>query len=176
MAFEKITESESHYNDLEKKSIIELLDGMHQEDKNAVKAVGMIKDKTAKLISKVVELLKSDGRLFYIGAGTSGRLGVLDASECPPTFGTSSEKVIGLIAGGDQALRSSIEKAEDDTKQAWEDLKHHHANVHMMSQDVVDLQGRGYANGQLFAVSENIEENIAGVVKNLNLIRDANCK
>ena len=96
---------------------------MHQEDKNAVNAVGMIKDKTAKLISKVVEILKSGGRLFYIGAGTSGRLGVLDASECPPTFGTSSDKVIGLIAGGDHALRNSIEKAEDDFKQAWKDLK-----------------------------------------------------
>ena len=123
MAFEKITESESHYSDLEKKTIIELLDGMHQEDKNAVNAVGIVKDKTAKLISKVVEILKSGGRLFYIGAGTSGRLGVLDASECPPTFGTSSDKVIGLIAGGDHALRRSIEKAEDDTKQAWKDLK-----------------------------------------------------
>ena len=128
MAFEKITESESHHNDLEKKTIIQLLDGMHQEDINAVKAVGMIKDKTAKLISKVVELLKSDGRLFYIGAGTSGRLGVLDASECPPTFGTSSDKVIGLIAGGDHALRNSIEKAEDDSKQAWKDLKKFQVN------------------------------------------------
>ena len=123
MTFEKITESESNHSDLEKKTIIELLDGMHQEDKNAVNAVGMIKDKTAKLISKVVEILKSGGRLFYIGAGTSGRLGVLDASECPPTFGTSSDKVIGLIAGGDHALRNSIEKAEDDSKQAWKDLK-----------------------------------------------------
>ncbi len=96
---------------------------MHQEDKNAVNAVGMVKDKIAKLISKVVEILKSGGRLFYIGAGTSGRLGVLDASECPPTFGTSSDKVIGIIAGGDHALRNSIEKAEDDFKQAWKDLK-----------------------------------------------------
>ena len=96
---------------------------MHQEDKNAVNAVGIVKDKTAKLISKVVEILKSGGRLFYIGAGTSGRLGVLDASECPPTFGTSSDKVIGIIAGGDHALRNSIEKAEDDFKQAWKDLK-----------------------------------------------------
>ena len=123
MAFEKITESESHHSDLEKKTIIELLDGMHQEDKNAVNAVGTVKDKTAELISKVVEILKSGGRLFYIGAGTSGRLGVLDASECPPTFGTSSDKVIGIIAGGDHALRNSIEKAEDDFKQAWKDLK-----------------------------------------------------
>ena len=76
MTFEKITESESNHSDLEKKTIVELLDGMHQEDKNAVNAVGMVKDKIAKLISKVVEILKSGGRLFYIGAGTSGRLGV----------------------------------------------------------------------------------------------------
>ena len=122
MAFEKITESESHHSDLEKKTIIELLDGMHQEDKNAVNAVGMIKDKTAKLISKVVELLKSGGRLFYIGAGTSGRLGVLDATECPPTFGTPEWKVNGIIAGGTDALYQSVEHAEDSTTQAWEDL------------------------------------------------------
>ncbi len=123
MTFEKITESDSHHNDLEKKSIRELLDGMHQEDKNAVAAVGAVREQTAALITKVVAQLQKGGRLFYIGAGTSGRLGVLDASECPPTFGTEPEKVIGLVAGGDHALRNSIEKAEDDTQQAWKDLE-----------------------------------------------------
>ena len=123
MTFEKITEADSYHNDLEKKSISELLDGMHQEDQNAIAAVGEARDQTAALIARVVEQLGNGGRLFYIGAGTSGRLGVLDASECPPTFGTAPEKVIGLIAGGDLALRKSIEKAEDDTQQAWKDLQ-----------------------------------------------------
>jgi len=123
MTFEKITEADSYHNDLEKKSISELLDGMHQEDQNAIAAVGAVRDQTAALIARVVEQLSNGGRLFYIGAGTSGRLGVLDASECPPTFGTAPEKVIGLIAGGDLALRKSIEKAEDDTQQAWKDLQ-----------------------------------------------------
>lgn len=122
MAFNKITEADSHHNDLEQKSIAELLQGMHQEDQNAVQAVGKVLPQVEQLIAKVVEQLQDGGRLFYIGAGTSGRLGVLDASECPPTFGTPPEKVIGLIAGGDQALRNSIEKAEDDTQQAWKDL------------------------------------------------------
>ena len=123
MAFNKITEADSYHNNLEKKSIAELLQGMHQEDQKAVQAVGKVLPQVEQLIAKVTEQLQNGGRLFYIGAGTSGRLGVLDASECPPTFGTPPEKVIGLIAGGDHALRNSIEKAEDDTQQAWKDLK-----------------------------------------------------
>tara|TARA_A100001011_G_scaffold400878_1_gene520458 strand:- start:12058 stop:12882 length:825 start_codon:yes stop_codon:yes gene_type:complete len=123
MKFVKITEADSNHNDLEKKSVRELIDGMYSEDLNALKAVGIARDQTETLIKKVVEQLKKGGRLFYIGAGTSGRLGVLDASECPPTFGTLPEKVIGLIAGGDYALRNSIENAEDDTQMAWKDLQ-----------------------------------------------------
>ena len=111
MTFEKITEADSNHNDLEKKSISELLDGMHQEDQNAfIAAVGAVRDQTAALIARVVEQLGNGGRLFYIGAGTSGRLGVLDASECPPTFGTAPEKVIGLIAGGDMRVATSMRK------------------------------------------------------------------
>ena len=94
MTFKKITESDSLHNDLEKKSIKELLEGMHQEDQKAVTAVGAVRDQTEALITKVVEQLKNGGRLFYIGAGTSGRLGVLDASECPPTYGTSPDQVV----------------------------------------------------------------------------------
>jgi len=167
MAFEKITESESHHNDLEKKTIIQLLDGMHQEDMNAVKAVGMIRNKTAKLISKVVELLKSGGRLFYIGAGTSGRLGVLDASECPPTFGTSSDKVIGLIAGGDYALRNSIEKAEDDTKQAWKDLKKFQINNKDIVIGIAASGTTPYAVGGLKEAQKN-EITTGCIVCNIN--------
>ena len=123
MTFRKTTEEDSNYNDLEKKSIRELIDGMYYEDQNALKAVGMVRDQTEALIKKVVIQLKNGGRLFYIGAGTSGRLGVLDASECPPSFGTKPEKVVGLIAGGDKALRYSVENAEDDTGRAWKDLQ-----------------------------------------------------
>ena len=128
MKFEKITEKDSHYDALEQKSVEELLIGIHQEDQKAVAAVGKVLPQIERLIQKVVEQVQNEGRLFYIGAGTSGRLGVLDASECPPTFGTPAEKVIGLIAGGDYALRNSIENAEDDSHQAWKDLSEHKIN------------------------------------------------
>ena len=133
MNFEKITEKDSYYDGLEQKSVKELLSGIHQEDQNAVAAVGKVLPQIEQLIQKVVGQLQNGGRLFYIGAGTSGRLGVLDASECPPTFGTDPEKVIGIIAGGDFALRNSIEDAEDDPKQAWKDLSQHKIN----SQDII---------------------------------------
>jgi len=133
MGFEKITEQASNHDHLEQKSISELLKGIHQEDQHAVRAVGKVLPQIEALIGKVVTQLQQGGRLFYIGAGTSGRLGVLDASECPPTFGTPAEKVIGLIAGGDHALRNSIEKAEDDTQQAWNDLNKHQIS----SKDIV---------------------------------------
>jgi len=133
MGFEKITEQASNHDHLEQKSISELLKGIHQEDQHAVRAVGKVLPQIEALIGKVVAQLQQGGRLFYIGAGTSGRLGVLDASECPPTFGTPAEKVIGLIAGGDYALRNSIEKAEDDTQQAWNDLNKHQIS----SKDIV---------------------------------------
>ena len=123
MKFVKITEKDSHYDALETKSIKELLTGIHQQDQVAVEAVGLVLDKIENLISKLVPQLKKGGRLFYTGAGTSGRLGVLDASECPPTFGTNPEMVKGLIAGGVEALHQSIENAEDDYLQGWNDLQ-----------------------------------------------------
>jgi N-acetylmuramic acid 6-phosphate etherase len=133
MAFIKTTEQDSNHNNLEQKNIAQLLKGIHQEDQNAVHAVGNVLDKIKTLIEIVIKQQKAGGRLFYIGAGTSGRLGVLDASECPPTFGTDPERVIGLIAGGDHALRNSIENAEDDPHQAWEDLSVFNIN----SKDVI---------------------------------------
>ena len=122
MGFVKTTEQDSNHDDLEQKNIAQLLKGIHTEDQNAVEAVGKVLDQIETLIEAVVKQQKIGGRLFYIGAGTSGRLGVLDGSECPPTFGTDPERVIGLIAGGDLALRNSIENAEDDPHQAWKDL------------------------------------------------------
>ena len=128
MTFEKVTEKDSLYSDLHKMSTEEIIFNIHKEDQKAVSAINKILPKISVLIDKIFQKLNNYGRLFYIGAGTSGRLGVLDASECPPTFGTNPEKVIGIIAGGDYALRNSIEKSEDDQSQAWKDLKKHNVS------------------------------------------------
>ncbi|MDG1761235.1 MAG: N-acetylmuramic acid 6-phosphate etherase [Flavobacteriaceae bacterium] len=125
MAFEKITESESLHQNLEQQSVEQLVSIINTEDHKVSVAVGSVLPSIQQLTKQVVEQLKMGGRLFYIGAGTSGRLGVLDASECPPTFGVSPGLVIGIIAGGDKALRKSVEFAEDDTQQAWLDLLKH---------------------------------------------------
>ena len=108
MDFIKITEQESNHEDLEKKTVFELVNAMHEEDNNALKAVHNVLPKVVQLIEEIEPKIKNGGRLFYIGAGTSGRLGVLDASECPPTFGTPPEKVVGLVAGGIPALYLSL--------------------------------------------------------------------
>jgi N-acetylmuramic acid 6-phosphate etherase len=129
MEFEKITEKDSHYDHLEQKSVEELLSSIHREDQVAVTAVGKVLEKVETLILHLVSQMKAGGRLFYIGAGTSGRLGVLDASECPPTYGTPPEMVIGIIAGGLDALHQSIENAEDDPEQGWKDLNEHHLDT-----------------------------------------------
>ncbi|HET8754083.1 MAG TPA: N-acetylmuramic acid 6-phosphate etherase, partial [Salinimicrobium sp.] len=117
------TEQSSNYDHLEKMSTEELLQNINREDKKVPEIVGNAIPKIEKLVDVIVQKMEKGGRLFYIGAGTSGRLGVLDASECPPTFGVSEDWVIGLIAGGDVALRRAVENAEDDTEQAWKDLQ-----------------------------------------------------
>lgn len=117
------TEKTSNYNDLEKMSTAELLININKEDKTVPDSVEKVIPAIEKLVDIIVEKMQDGGRLFYIGAGTSGRLGVLDASECPPTFGVSDQMVIGLIAGGDTALRNAVENAEDDEIQAWKDLQ-----------------------------------------------------
>ncbi|NCT10722.1 MAG: N-acetylmuramic acid 6-phosphate etherase [Flavobacteriia bacterium] len=123
MTFIKITEQDSNYNHLEKMTLNELLTNINNEDKTVAFAVEKSLPQIEPLTAKVVEKLKNGGRLFYIGAGTSGRLGILDASECPPTFGVPHELVVGLIAGGDFAIRKAVEFAEDSTTQGWEDLQ-----------------------------------------------------
>ena len=121
---QKTTEQSSNYEDLEKMRTSELLKNMNAEDKKVPEAIEKIIPKIEKVVELIVEKIsKHNGRLFYIGAGTSGRLGVLDASECPPTFGVSDNVIIGLIAGGDGALRKAVENAEDDQEQAWKDLQ-----------------------------------------------------
>ena len=121
----KNTESPSHYDHLEKKSVIELITGINKEDKTVAQIVKTCLPQIEKLISAALPKMKTGGRLFYIGAGTSGRLGVLDASEIPPTYGVSQNIVIGIIAGGDNAIRNAVEYAEDDVNQAWEALTAH---------------------------------------------------
>lgn len=122
MNFTKTTEQDSNYNHLEKMSINEILININNEDKTVPKAVEKALPQIENLIKQVIANLKSGGRLFYIGSGTSGRLGIVDASECPPTFGVPHELVIGLIAGGDSAIRKAVEFAEDSTTQGWKDL------------------------------------------------------
>lgn len=117
------TERSSNYDHLEKMSTKELLSNINKEDQTVPLAVEKQLSAIERLVDVIVEKMKDGGRLFYIGAGTSGRLGVLDASECPPTFGVSEDWVIGLIAGGDHALRNAVENAEDDVEQAWKDLE-----------------------------------------------------
>jgi N-acetylmuramic acid 6-phosphate etherase len=125
MDFTKTTELSSKYESLEKMPVSELLANINNEDKTVPLAVEKALPQIETLVEQVVEKLKVGGRLFYIGAGTSGRLGIVDASECPPTFGVPFDLVNGLIAGGDQAIRRAVENAEDDTRQAWIDLQQH---------------------------------------------------
>ena len=117
------TESSSRFDNLEYMSVNELLTNMNNEDKTVPYAVETVIPKIEKLVLEIVERMKRGGRLIYIGAGTSGRLGTLDASECPPTYGVPDDLVIGLIAGGDKAIRRAVEFAEDSYEQAWKDLK-----------------------------------------------------
>lgn len=118
----KTTESNSLYDGLEHMSALELVQGIHSEDTKVAAAVANKISEISSFVEALVDRMKMGGRLFYIGAGTSGRLGILDASECPPTFGVNHETVIGLIAGGDSAIRKAVEHAEDDWKGAWKDL------------------------------------------------------
>lgn len=128
MTFLKITEQDSLHENLDKKSINQLLVEMNEEDQKIPLAVGKAIPEIEKLIEKIVKRMKLGGRIFYMGAGTSGRLGVLDASEIPPTFGMPSYLVVGLIAGGERALRNPVENAEDDINKGWEDLQLHNIN------------------------------------------------
>ena len=123
-----VTESSSNYQDLEKMPVNELLTNINQEDQTVPIAIQKVIPNIEKLILGIVERMKEGGRIFYIGAGTSGRLGIVDASECPPTFGVPHDWVIGLIAGGDDAIRKAVEFAEDDKEQAWKDLAAYQIN------------------------------------------------
>lgn len=121
----KTTESDSHYKALEKMSVKDLLTNINREDKTVADAIEPLIPGIEKLVSIIVDKMNKGGRLFYVGAGTSGRLGIVDASECPPTFGVEHGVVIGMIAGGDGAIRKAVEFAEDDPEGGWRDLQEH---------------------------------------------------
>jgi N-acetylmuramic acid 6-phosphate etherase len=127
-AFVKITEQASLYDHLEKKSVSSILADINAEDKKVALAIEKVLPQIEKLVTQILPRMQHGGRIFYIGAGTSGRLGVLDASEIPPTFGMPNTLVVGLIAGGDRALRNPVEKAEDDMAAGWNDLLAHNIN------------------------------------------------
>ena len=126
MSFIKITEQPSLHEDLEQLSVRSLLEGINEEDQKVALAVRSCIPHIERLVTGIVERMQQGGRVFYIGAGTSGRLGVLDASEIPPTFGMPDTYIIGIIAGGETALRHPVENAEDDTLKGWEELQAFH--------------------------------------------------
>ena len=128
MAFKQVTESASNYRHLEKMPVMEILTSINNEDKIVPAAIEKVIPKIEQLINAIVDKMLTGGRLFYIGAGTSGRLGIVDASECPPTYGVPHGLVIGIIAGGKKAITEAVEFAEDDVEQGWLDLQAHSVN------------------------------------------------
>jgi len=155
MKYTKITETPSHYNDLEQMDTQTILQSMNDEDKKVALAVEQVIPEVSKLVDALSERFAKGGRLFYIGAGTSGRLGILDASEIPPTFGLPHERVVGIMAGGDIAIRKSVENAEDDTQQAWLDLKKHDINTNDVLVGIAASGTTPYVIGGLQTAREN---------------------
>ncbi len=157
MAFIKVTEQPSNYRHLEKMSIAEIISGINNEDKEVALAIQNVLPQIEKLIDAVSDKMLAGGRLFYIGAGTSGRLGILDASECPPTYGVSPGLVIGIIAGGKKAITAAVEFAEDDTKQGWKDLKKYNISAKDV---VVGIASSGTTPYVIGALQKCREKNI----------------
>jgi len=158
MGYSKNTELSSNYEHLEKMSVSEIIAYINEEDKTVAMAVEKQLDAIESITHIIVEKLKQGGRLFYIGAGTSGRLGILDASECPPTFGVPEEMVIGLIAGGDTAIRKAVENAEDSISQSWKDLQEYHIS------DLDVLVGIAASGSTPYVVSAIEEANKRNIV------------
>lgn len=151
----KITESDSLYDHLEKMEVNELLKGINAEDKRVPDAVEKAIPQIEKLVEAIVPNMQQGGRLFYLGAGTSGRLGIVDASECPPTYGVEHGLVVGIIAGGDSAIRKAVEFAEDDPEQGWKDLQEYMINA---KDTVIGITASGtapYVVGALEACNAN---------------------
>lgn len=155
MTFIKTTEQSSKYEHLETMSVQELLVNINQEDKTVPYAVEKALPQIEALIAQIIPKMKLGGRLFYIGAGTSGRLGILDASECPPTFGVPFDLVVGIIAGGDTAIRKAVENAEDNTTQAWKDLQQYDINTNDVVIGIAASGTTPYVIGGLEKCNEN---------------------
>jgi N-acetylmuramic acid 6-phosphate etherase len=155
MNFTKTTEQSSNYEHLEKMSVHELLTNINKEDKTVPLAVEKAMPQIELLVTNTVEKLKLGGRLFYIGAGTSGRLGIVDASECPPTFGVPFDLVNGIIAGGDKAIRRAVENAEDNREQAWLDLEHENISENDVVIGIAASGTTPYVIGGLEKCNEN---------------------
>jgi N-acetylmuramic acid 6-phosphate etherase len=145
----KITESPSHYRHLEKMSTSQLLANINHEDQTVAISVQKAIPQIEKLVDVVADKMLAGGRLFYLGAGTSGRLGIVDASECPPTYGVPQGLVIGIIAGGDGAIRKAVEFAEDNTEQGWKDLEQYQVNNNDMVIGIAASGGTPYVVGAL---------------------------
>lgn len=151
----KTTEADSYYNNLEHMSVTELLQNMNKEDKTVPLAVEKALPSIEQLVNVVVEKMQQGGRLFYMGAGTSGRLGILDASECPPTYGIEHGKVVGIIAGGDVAIRKAVEFAEDDLQQGWIDLQNFNINTNDVVVGIAASGSTPYVIGALELCNKN---------------------
>ena len=152
---DKITEQPSRYAHLDKMSVAEILYAINDEDRLVAEAIRKAMPQILNLVEKAEVRMKNGGRIFYVGAGTSGRLGVLDASELPPTFGVSADLVIGIIAGGDAALRTAVEKAEDITEKGWEDLLVHHPTQHDVVIGIAASGTTPYVIGAVTRAREN---------------------
>ena len=163
----KITEQPSHYDHLEQMSVMEILQHINEEDAIVAEAVRKVIPKVCALVEAVVPRMKQGGRLFYVGAGTSGRLGILDASELPPTFGVPETWVVGLIAGGDRALRHAVERAEDSAEQGWRDLQTYHPTA---NDTVVGIAASGTTPYVVGTVGMAKEHGLltGGITNNLN--------
>jgi N-acetylmuramic acid 6-phosphate etherase len=155
MSTNSITEQSSYYDDLENMSVKQLLTNINNEDRKVPLAVERSLPQIERLVVEIVKRFEEGGRLFYIGAGTSGRLGILDASECPPTYGVPDDWVIGLIAGGDGALRKAVENAEDDAQQAWKDLQAFQINSNDILVGIAASGGTPYVIGGLNDANKN---------------------
>ena len=151
----KTTELDSHYNDLEKMNLIEILSNINQEDHKIAACVKKVIPDINDLVVEIITKVKNNGRIFYIGAGTSGRLGILDASECPPTFGVSHDLFIGLIAGGDKAIRKAVEFAEDNKILGWQDLQQKNINSNDIVIGIAASGSTPYVVGALKKCQEN---------------------